>query len=229
MPRIALLTLSFLFVSGCSAIVGGKLDKKDAEPENTCDNDGGACDAGAGAACQSDEDCVVSPTNTAGPLSCMARCTNNVCDFASPSPDGTYCGSTIMEVDMQARICVGGACTTSTCGDAYVDRVGMPPEFCDQGMVRGEIDDCGIPVGGTINTICSKPCGAWASSPPGWMGTSFPVDCGDNGNPCDGLEECSLTPPPGADGRICIARDVPAEGSACGAGGTCVNHQCVGG
>jgi len=97
-------------------------------------------------------------------------------------------------------VCMAGTCRLSICGDAFLDTGGG--EFCDPPGVDGCRDGC-------------------------LQGCASDGDCIDDGNPCNGLEYCSLT------GFLCDRRDPPADGTACASdpariciGNTCQESSC---
>jgi cysteine-rich repeat protein len=177
--------LFFLLVglTGCSVIVDGELSNKDGS------------DAGpTGPRCDNTQQCLMISDRV---FDCTQECIGNVCVTALATPDGTFCGGGT------GQICVRQTCEMRRCGDGFVERQGMPPEYCDDG---NEND------GDLCNNMCTRSC-----VPPA------PPNC-DDGDVCNGEETCGAALGvcrPGAragDGTPCMVAATP---------GTCQAGVCV--
>jgi cysteine-rich repeat protein len=126
----------------------------------------------------------------------------NACNGAEACKDGLCWGGTnltngaacSLPGETGTFICMNGNCTTSRCGDLYVD--GTAGEDCDDGNdVNG--DGC--------DATCTFSC-------------SVASDC-DDGNVCNGSETCDAT----ADGKgkICAVGVEAAPNTPCGTGMVC--------
>lgn len=176
---LCLSTLLTAFAPGCTVIVESQLENKDAGP--------------SGIPCESDRQCV-----SQEPDNCQQACVGGFCTTGTPADDGTVCGAAGM------RICQGGFCEVSECGDGYPDRGGTPPEYCDDGN-SNDMDGC--------TSMCTRACG------PGLP------NC-DDGDSC-GTESCMMIPA----GMFCRAEAAMPDGTACNSRtvmeGTCVRGTCV--
>lgn len=173
--------------AGCTAIVDSELANK--APQVDGGPDGPRCD--------NTEQCLMLPDEL---FNCSLECVDRVCvETASGTPDGTACGGS-----GGTQICAGGTCVMRRCGDGYVDRTAMPPEYCDDGNTN-DGDGC--------NNECTRSCVAPA-----------PANCSD-GDPCNGEETC------GDVMGICRASRELEDGTACttrdSTTGTCQRGTCV--
>ncbi len=179
---LGLLLAVGLALAGCSVLVDNELANKV--------GDAGPPDAGlTGETCTNDAQCI-----SFDPFNC-----NRVCGAAGrcidgPAPDGTRCGMGAM------MHCVAQTCVIKECGDGFVDRTAVPPEFCDDG---DDIDT------NACNNNCTRSC-----VPPA------PPTC-DDGDPCNGMEACVMAM------GVCRATMPADDGTACGTAGMCTDGACV--
>ena len=145
----------------------------------------GACDDSCNWGCSSDTDCPDDGNPCNGDEFCDT--TAHICDRSSAPSDGTVCGSS------PRRICLGGTCVDSLCGDSFLD---TGTEECDDGR-DGDPDD-----GCTDSCVYSCHSG---------------TDC-DDGEVCNGTETCG---PITSDGRVCEAGTDASSGTACNDGDAC--------
>lgn len=164
-----------ILLGGCSLVVDNEL------------SDRMGMDAGpTGETCTTDEQCV-----SFDPFNCNRVCGDSGRCEDGDTPDGVACGMTGTE------ICVGETCVTRECGDGFVDRSAMPPEFCDDGN-DVDTDSC--------NNNCTRSC-----VPPARP------NC-DDGDPCNGMEMCIMAM------GYCRASPALDDGTACNVGG--VDGEC---
>ena len=157
-----------------------------------CDPPGeDGCDDDCTYACDGDEDCP----DDENPCNGEEYCNMDVmkCEQQNPLGEGDKCG------DDPRRICRGGNCQESTCGDLYLDH---EVEECDDGK-NGDPDDG-----------CTDECE---------FSCHGDGDC-DDGNFCTGVETCA---DPSDAGRVCEDGEWPGTGTECNDGLWCTSDdQC---
>lgn len=150
----------------------------------------GACDGECHWGCTSDDDCTDDGDVCNGEEYCDTA--EHVCSRRDPAEEGTVCGSD------PRRICRGGTCQDSLCGDGYWD---ADVEECDDGADGDDSDGC--------TNACAYACHADS-------------DC-DDGQVCNGAETCGDAP----EGQAChegtdAGSDTPCDdGDFCTATDTC--------
>jgi cysteine-rich repeat protein len=99
----------------------------------SCEPPGTAtCDEGCRQKCVTNDDCPDDGNVCNGEEFCDTG--EGLCSNRNTPPQGTECGAS------PRRICVGGACRESACGDGYADAVAS--EECDDGADGDDADGC---------------------------------------------------------------------------------------
>ena len=174
-------------------------------PPEECDNGPGnapasgcettckfSCAAGDPArACTSTVACVADGTCDPQKHACVA---------GGPSPSGAPCGT--------GKMCVGGNCVASACGDGVV----TPPEQCDNGLANGPGKGC--------ETDCKFTCANAATD-------CAPVACSTTS--CSATHLCQAASDPSKNGQTCATGLVCNNGACIAPGATCGNGVKEGG
>ncbi|MFH1438087.1 MAG: choice-of-anchor Q domain-containing protein [Pseudomonadota bacterium] len=166
-----------------------------------CDPPGmDGCDDDCTRACEGDGDCPDDENPCNGEEFCNMDA--HKCEQRNPMEEGEKCD------DGPRRICRGGNCQESTCGDSYLDEGGE--EECDDGKNGDQDDGC--------TDECEFSCHGDG-------------DCSD-GNFCNGAETCGE---PSDAGRACREGEWPGTGTECNDGIWCTSDdrcndegECVG-
>lgn len=195
----------------CDASPDEEVCRPDAAPFDAGPLDAGSFDAGPldagpiGVTCMTSHDCL----DVAGEqLNCAQECALAADGMRrcipGRAPDGTYCG------DGTDSVCVMGECRARRCGDGFVDRLAMPPEYCDDGNTN-ETDAC--------TNACTRTCDPPATP----TCTEVPI----NSDRCSGGDGRCVTD---AAGSYCVANPGFADDTPCifeGAQGVCLAGRCV--